>query len=81
MELRAHFTLALDPNHRIIYTYYIHSLERTSTMKHYTLATMINDILTPLALPLMTLLKAEAHATTLRGLTTKPVLVINVTSE
>lgn len=50
-------------------------------MKHYTLATVINDILTPLALPLTTLVKAETNATKLRGLTSKPVLVINVTSE
>jgi len=50
-------------------------------MKHYTLATLINDIITPLPLPLTTLLKAEANATQLRGLTDRPVIVINVTSE
>lgn len=50
-------------------------------MRHYTLATLINDIVTPLKLPLTTLIKAEAHATQLRGYTSKPILVINITSE
>ena len=50
-------------------------------MKHYTLATLINDIITPLPLPLTTLIKAEAHAKQLRGYTSKPILVVNVTSE
>jgi len=50
-------------------------------MKNYTLATLVNDIVMPLQLPLSTLEVAEARAAHLRSLSPKRVLVINVTSE
>jgi len=50
-------------------------------MKLYTLATVINDIVTRLPVSLTNLEVAEARAERLRSLTSKPIVVINVTAE